>query len=57
VLGSKPHFGDYFSGTIHLDQSLTQNLWKTLTWHWNPTNGRGDFEEWSAYKIQLHGTE
>ena len=23
----------------------------------NPANGRGDFEEWSAYKIQLHGIE
>ncbi len=34
---------------------------KTLTWHCcmycNPANGRVDFEEWSAYKIQLHGTE
>jgi len=23
----------------------------------NPANGRVDFEEWSAYKIQLHGIE
>ncbi len=23
----------------------------------NPANGRVDFEEWSAYKIQLHGKE
>ncbi len=23
----------------------------------NPANGKGDFEEWSAYKIQLHGIE
>ncbi len=33
---------------------------KTLTWHVacaNPANGRVDFEEWLAYKIQLHGTE
>jgi hypothetical protein len=22
-----------------------------------PANGRVDFEEWSAYKIQLHGIE
>jgi hypothetical protein len=54
VLVSNPHYGDHFSGTIHLDQSLEQKLWKTLTWHCcmccNPANGRGDFEEWSAYK-------
>jgi hypothetical protein len=35
--------------------------WKTLTWHCcmccNPANGRVDFVELSAYKIQLHGTE
>ncbi len=23
----------------------------------NPANGRVDFEEWLAYKIQLHGNE
>ncbi len=59
--GFNPHYGDHFSGTIHLDQSLEQKLWKTLTWHCcmccNPANGRVDFEEWSAYKILLHGTE
>jgi hypothetical protein len=48
--------GDDFSGTIHLDQSLEQKWWKTLTWHccmcFNPANGRVDFEEWSAYKIR-----
>ncbi len=47
VLGSIPHYGDHFSGTIHLDQSLEQKLWKTLTWHrcmcCNPANGRVDF--------------
>ncbi len=57
----KPHYGDHFSGTIYLDQSLEQKLRKTLTWHCcmcsNPANGRVDFEEWSAYKIQVHGTE
>ena len=26
VLGSNPHYGDHFSGTIHLDQSLEQKL-------------------------------
>ncbi len=40
---------------------LIANKTKTLTWHCcmrcNPANGRVDFEEWSAYKIQLHGTE
>ncbi len=45
------------SATIHLDQSLQQKLWKTLTWHCcmccNPANGRVDFVELSAYKIQL----
>ncbi len=34
---------------------------ETLTWHCcmccNPANGRVDFEEWSAYKTQLHGKE
>jgi hypothetical protein len=44
-----------------LDQSLEQKLWKSLTWHCcmccNPANGRVDFEESSAYEIQLHGTE
>jgi hypothetical protein len=28
VLGSNPYYGDHFSGTIHLDQSLEQKLWK-----------------------------
>jgi hypothetical protein len=53
-----PHYADHFSGTIHLDQSLEQKLWKTQTWRCcmccNPTNGRVDFEEWLVYKIQLH---
>ncbi len=44
-----------------MDQCLEQKLWKTLTWHCcmccNPANGRVEFEEWSAYKIQLHGIE
>jgi hypothetical protein len=35
------------------------SLGKTLNWHCcmccYPANGRVDFEEWSAYKIQLHG--
>ncbi len=61
ILGSNPQYGDHLSGPIHLDQSLEQKLWKTLTWHCcmccNPANGRVDFEEWSAHKIQLHGTE
>jgi hypothetical protein len=52
--GFKPLCEDHFSGTIHLDQSLEQNLWKTLTWHFciycNPTNGMVNFEEWLAYK-------
>ncbi len=56
-----PHHGDHLSGTIHLDQSLEQKLWKTLTWHCcmccNPANGRVDFEQWSAYQIQLNSTE
>ena len=38
-----------------------KNWGKTLTWHCckccNPGNGRVDFEEWLAYKIQLHGIE
>jgi hypothetical protein len=42
-------------------KALSKNCGKTLTWHCcmccNPANGRVDFEEWSAYKIQLHGIE
>ncbi len=60
--GFKPPLWRPFSSTIHLeDQSLEQKLWITLTWHCcmccNPANGRVDFEEWSAHKIQLHGIE
>jgi hypothetical protein len=44
-----------FSGTIHLDKSLEQKLWKTLTWHCciccNPANGRVDFEESYVIKV------
>jgi hypothetical protein len=29
--GFKPHYGDHFSGTIHLDQSLEHKLWKNST--------------------------
>ncbi len=61
VLGSNLHYGDHFTGTIHLDQSLEQKSWKTLDWHFciccNPANGGVDFEELSAFKIQLHGIE
>ncbi len=42
-------------------KAWNKNCGKTLTWHCcmccNPANGRVDFEEWSAYKIQLHGIE
>ena len=59
--GSNPIYGDNFSGTLHLDQSLEQSLWKILTWHCclccSPANGRVEFEERLAYKIQLHGTK
>jgi hypothetical protein len=45
--------------------SFRSKLWtkivETLTWHYcmccNHANGRVDFEEWSAHKIQLHGIE
>jgi hypothetical protein len=30
VLDSKPNFGDYFLGTIHLAQSFEQKLWKNF---------------------------
>jgi hypothetical protein len=56
-----PTMETIFSGTIHIGSKLGTKLWKTLTWHCcmccNPANGRVDFEEWSAYKIQLHGIE
>jgi hypothetical protein len=42
-------------------KAWNKKLWKTLTRHCcmccNPANGRVDFEDWSAYKIQLHGSE
>ena len=42
-------------------KAWNKNLWKALTWHCciccTPANGRVDFEEWLAFKIQLHGTE
>jgi hypothetical protein len=42
-------------------KAWNKNCGKTLTWHCcmccNPANGRVDFEEWSAYKIHLHGIE
>ena len=42
-------------------KAWNKNCGKTLTWHCcmccNPANGRVDFEEWSAYKIQLLGIE
>jgi hypothetical protein len=28
VKAENPHYGNHFSGTIHLDQSLEQKLWK-----------------------------
>ncbi len=56
-----PLWRPFFRGTIDLDQCLEQKLWRTLNWHCcmccNPANGMVDFEEWSAYKIQLHGIE
>ncbi len=42
-------------------KAWNKNCGKTLTWHCciccNPANGRVDFEEWSTYEIQLHGTQ
>ncbi len=42
-------------------KAWNKNCGKTLTWHCcmccNPANGRVDFEEWLAYKIQLRGIE
>ena len=42
-------------------KAWNKNVEKTLTWHCcmccNPANGRVDFEEWTAYKIQLHGID
>jgi hypothetical protein len=53
-VSSNPHCGDHFSGTIHLDQSLEQKLWKILSWNCciccNPANGKVDFGEWLDYK-------
>jgi hypothetical protein len=57
-----PHYGDHFSGNIHLDQSLEQNLWENSKpgivvyvvilqkEGWTLRNG------WFI-KTQLHGTE
>jgi hypothetical protein len=43
------------------DEFIKVYLKQIITWHCcmccNPANGRVDFEEWLAYKIQLHGIE
>ncbi len=61
VLGSSPLLWRLNSGTIHLGKSIEQKLWKALTWCWfrccNTANWRVNFEEWLAFKIQLHITE
>jgi hypothetical protein len=55
------HCGDHISGIIHLDQSLEQNLIRTLSWHfcirYNSANERVDFKEWLAYTHQNLATE
>jgi hypothetical protein len=48
-VGSNPHLGDHFSGTVYLDQKLgAKTEWK-LTWHcWHAVilqKGRVDFED------------
>ncbi len=61
-LGFNPPLRRPFLGTIHLDQSLEQkivensNLALLHVLYGNPANRRVDFEEWLAYKIQLHDT-
>ncbi len=59
--GFKPPLWRPFFRHHSFGSKLGTKLWKTLTWHCcmccNPANGRVDFEEWSAYKIQLHGIE
>ncbi len=51
-----PTIQTIFSGTINLDQSLEPKLWLCCMFC-NPANGFVNFEEWSDYKIQLHGIE
>ena len=52
-------FEGYFSSSIHMDQSMDNNLLKALNWHCsvccNLANGRVDIEERLAYKTKLHG--
>jgi hypothetical protein len=60
-MGSNPHYGDHFSGTIHLDQSMEAKIQWKLTWHCciccNPAKGRVDFGEGWLIKVQLHENE
>ena len=53
--GFKPYYGDHFSGTIHLDQSLEHKLVEKLTCivaYAVILQMGGYFEEQLAYKIQ-----
>jgi len=49
VVGSNLHYGDYFSCTIHLNQSMEAKIEWKLTWHCciccNPAKGRVAFED------------
>jgi hypothetical protein len=60
-----PVFFFFFCNLVHLqvDMNLanialvSQNNFFTIHNYYYPANGMVDFEEWSAYKIQLHGIE
>jgi hypothetical protein len=61
-MGSNPHYGVHNSDTIHMDQNLGTKFAGKLSSGIVACavilqNGRVDFEKWSAYKIQLHGSE
>ncbi len=47
---------DYLSNICFIVTSKSSRSWHCCMCC-NPANGRVDFEEWSAYKIQLHGIE
>ena len=61
-LGFKPPlWRPFFQAPFIWIKAWNKNCGKPLTWHCcmccNPANGMVDFEEWSVYKIQLHGIE
>jgi hypothetical protein len=56
-LHCRDHFFRHHSFGSKLGTKILEDSNLALLHCCNPENGRVDFEEWLAYKIQLHGTE